>query len=147
VDILSYRTRSLNAATIDKRWYVVDAEGKTLGRFASEIAKIIRGKNKADFTPHVDGGDNVIVINAEKITLSADKMNTKKYIRHTTYPGGQREMLAKDLLAKKPEALVEKAVKGMLPKNRLGRKIFHNLFVYTGTEHPHSAQKPEQIDL
>ncbi len=147
MDIISYKTRSLNAATVNKNWYVVDAEGKTLGRFASGIAKIIRGKNKADFTPHVDGGDNVIVINAEKIELSSGKMNTKKYIRHTTYPGGQREVLAKDLLAKKPEALVEKAVRGMLPKNRLGRKIFHNLFVYAGTEHPHSAQKPEQIDL
>lgn len=147
MDILSYKTRSLNSATVNKSWYVVDAEGKTLGRFASAIAKIIRGKNKADFTPHVDGGDNVIVINAEKIELSSGKMNTKKYIRHTTYPGGQREVLAKDLLAKKPEALVEKAVRGMLPKNRLGRKIFHNLFVYAGTEHPHSAQKPEQIDL
>lgn len=147
MDTLSYKTRSLNQATINKRWYVVDAEGKTLGRFASEVAKVIRGKNKPDFTPHVDGGDNVIVINAEKINLAADKMNTKKYIRHTTYPGGQREMLAKDLLIKKPTAMIEKAVKGMLPKNRLGRKVFHNLFVYAGTEHPHAAQKPEQLDI
>jgi large subunit ribosomal protein L13 len=147
VDTLSYKTKSANKATVQKKWYVADAEGKTLGRFASEIAKIIRGKNKPDFTPHVDCGDNVIVINAEKITMTANKMDTKVYIRHTTYPGGQRETLAKELLAKKPEALVEKAVKGMLPKNKLGNKIFHNLFVYTGTEHPHAAQKPETLEL
>ncbi|MBI1307297.1 MAG: 50S ribosomal protein L13 [Bacteroidetes bacterium] len=147
MDTLSYKTRSLNKSTVDKKWYVVDAEGKTLGRFASEIAKIIRGKNKPDFTPHVDGGDNVIVINAEKIVLNGDKMDNKHYVRHTTYPGGQRILAAKEMLAKKPEALVEKAVKGMLPKNRLGRKIFHNLFVYTGNEHPHVAQKPEKLDI
>ncbi len=147
MDTLSYKTISANSATVEKKWYVVDADGKTLGRFSSEVAKIIRGKNKPDFTPHVDCGDNVIVVNAEKIQLSANKMETKKYIRHTTYPGGQRETLAKDLLAKKPEALIEKAVKGMLPKNRLGNKIFHNLFVYAGPNHPHAAQKPESIEL
>jgi large subunit ribosomal protein L13 len=147
VDTLSYKTKSANKATVQKNWYVADAEGKTLGRFASEIAKIIRGKNKPDFTPHVDCGDNVIVINAEKITMTANKMDTKVYIRHTSYPGGQRETLAKELLAKKPTALVEKAVKGMLPKNKLGNRLFHNLFVYVGTEHPHGAQKPETLEL
>jgi large subunit ribosomal protein L13 len=147
VDTLSFKTKSANVNTVTKRWYVVDAEGKTLGRFASEVAKIIRGKNKPDFTPHVDCGDNVIVINAEKITLSANKMATKKYIRHTTYPGGQREEVAQDLLKRKPEAMVERSVKGMLPKNKLGRKLFHNMFVYAGTEHPHSAQKPEAIEI
>lgn len=147
MDTLSYKTRSANAATVNKKWYVVDAEGKTLGRFSSEIARILRGKNKPDFTPHVDCGDNVIVLNAEKIQLSADKMNSKVYISHSGYPGGQKEILAKDLLAKKPYALVEKAVKGMLPKNRLGRELFRNLFVYEGTEHPHDGQKPETLDI
>lgn len=116
MDTLSYKTRSLNKTTIDKKWYVVDAEGKTLGRFASEVAKIIRGKNKPDFTPHVDGGDNVIVINAEKISLTGNKYDTKTYIRHTTYPGGQRETTVAEMMKKKPEAVIEKAVRGMLPK-------------------------------
>jgi len=147
VDTLSYKTKSANASTVNKRWYVVDAEGKTLGRFSSEIARILRGKNKPDFTPHVDCGDNVIVLNAEKIQMSADKMNSKLYIRHSGYPGGQKEVLAKDLLAKKPTALVEKAVKGMLPKNRLGRELFRNLYVYVGSEHPHDGQQPETLDI
>lgn len=147
MDTLSYKTRSANAATVNKRWYVVDADGKTLGRFSSEIARVLRGKNKPDFTPHVDCGDNVIVLNAEKIHLSANKMDSKVYIRHTGYPGGQREVVAKDLLVKKPTALVEKAVKGMLPKNKLGRELFRNLYVYTGTDHPHAGQKPENLDI
>ncbi len=147
MDTLSYKTKSANASTVNKRWYVVDAEGKTLGRFSSEIARILRGKNKPDFTPHVDCGDNVIVLNAEKIQLSADKMNSKLYIRHSGYPGGQKEVVAKDLLAKKPTALVEKAVKGMLPKNRLGRELFRNLYVYVGNEHPHDGQQPETLDI
>lgn len=147
MDTLSYKTKSANASTVNKRWYVVDAEGKTLGRFSSEIARILRGKNKPDFTPHVDCGDNVIVLNAEKIQMSADKMNSKLYIRHSGYPGGQKEVLAKDLLAKKPTALVEKAVKGMLPKNRLGRELFRNLYVYVGSEHPHDGQQPETLDI
>ena len=147
MDAQSYKTISANKATVNKRWYVVDAEGKTLGRFSSAIAKIIRGKNKPDFTPHVDCGDNVIVLNASKVKLSRDKMNTKEYVRYTGFPGGQRITTARNLIAKKPEALVEKAVKGMLPKNKLGRAIFHNLHVFAGNEHPHQAQKPEILDL
>jgi large subunit ribosomal protein L13 len=147
MDALSYKTISANKATVNKRWFVVDAEGKTLGRLSSSIAKVIRGKNKPDFTPHVDCGDNVIVLNAEKVALSRDKMTTKDYVTYSGYPGGQRFTSAKNLLAKKPEALVEKAVKGMLPKNKLGRAVFHNLFVYAGNEHPHQAQKPEILEF
>jgi large subunit ribosomal protein L13 len=147
VDTLSYKTQSANAQTVEKAWFVADAEGKTLGRFSSEIAKVLRGKHKPSFTPHVDCGDNVIVINAEKIQLTGNKMNAKVYQRYSGYPGGKTETLAKDLLARKPHAMIEKAVKGMLPKNRLGRKIFTNLFVYAGTEHPHEAQKPKSLEI
>jgi large subunit ribosomal protein L13 len=147
MDALSYKTISANKATVNKRWFVVNAEGKTLGRLSSSIAKVIRGKNKPDFTPHVDCGDNVIVINAEKITLARDKMTTKEYVTYSGYPGGQRMTSARDLMTKKPEALVEKAVKGMLPKNKLGRAIFHNLHVFAGSEHPHQAQKPEILEF
>ncbi|MCB9252563.1 MAG: 50S ribosomal protein L13 [Flavobacteriales bacterium] len=147
MDALSYKTVSANKSTVNKRWYVVDAEGKTLGRLSSGIAKIIRGKNKPDFTPHVDCGDNIIVLNASKIKLSRDKMITKEYVSYSGYPGGQKLTSARNLLAKKPEALVEKAVKGMLPKNRLGRQIFNNLYVFAGNEHPHQAQKPETIEI
>jgi large subunit ribosomal protein L13 len=147
VDTLSYKTKSANAATVNKRWFVVDAEGKTLGRFSSEIAKIIRGKNKPDFTPHVDCGDYVIVLNAEKIELSSGKMDKKVYISHSGYPGGQKEIVAKDLMAKKPTAMIEKAVKGMLPKNKLGKHVIHNLYVYEGGEHPHAGQKPESLEI
>jgi large subunit ribosomal protein L13 len=147
MDALSYKTISANKATVNKRWFVVDAEGKTLGRLSSSIAKVIRGKNKPDFTPHVDCGDNVIVLNAEKVALSRDKMTTKEYVSYSGYPGGQKFISARNLVAKKPEALVEKAVKGMLPKNKLGRAIFHNLFVYAGNEHPHQAQKPEILEF
>lgn len=125
----------------------MDAEGKTLGRFSSEVARILRGKNKPDFTPHVDCGDNVIVLNADKVVLTADKMNSKVYVHHTGYPGGQKEVVAKDLMARKPTAMIEKAVKGMLPKNRLGREVFRNLYVYAGNEHPHAGQKPEILDI
>lgn len=147
MDTLSYKTISANRATVNKRWYVVDAEGKTLGRLSSAIAKVIRGKNKPDFTPHVDCGDNIIVLNADKIALSRDKMTTKEYVTYSGFPGGQRMTSARDLMHKKPTALVEKAVKGMLPKNKLGRKIFHNLHVFAGSEHPHQAQKPEKLDI
>lgn len=147
MDTLSYKTKSANAATVNKRWFVADAEGKTLGRFSSEVAKILRGKNKPDFTPHVDCGDNVIIINADKIALTGSKMDSKVYIHHTGYPGGQRETSAKQLMDKKPTAMIEKAVKGMLPKNRLGRAIFKNMHVYQGGEHPHAAQKPESIEI
>lgn len=138
----TYKTISANKATVNKRWYVVDAEGQNLGRIASRIAFVLRGKNKADFTPHVDSGDNVIVINAEKINMSGSKMEKREYLRHTGYPGGQRSTLAKNV---KPTKLIEMAVKGMLPKNRLGSRQFTNLFVYEGTDHPHAAQKPETL--
>lgn len=147
VNTLSYRTQSANSETADKQWVIVDAEGQTLGRLASKVAKLIRGKHKPNFTPHVDCGDNVIVINAEKVALSGSKMDKKEYIRHTGYPGGQRTLLAKEVMEKHPERLVEKAVKGMLPKNRLGRTLYTNLKVYVGTEHKHEAQKPQVINL
>ena len=147
MDTLSYKTISANKATVNKEWFLVDAEGETLGRFASKVAKILRGKNKPSFTPHVDCGDNVVVINAEKIELSGKKWSDKQYIRHTGYPGGQRVETAQELMDKRPIALVEKAVKGMLPKNKLGRAIYRNLYVYVGSEHNQEAQKPKKIDL
>ena len=147
MDTLSYKTISANKATVNKEWVIVDAEGQVLGRLASKVAKIIRGKHKPTFTPHVDGGDNVIVVNAEKVVLTGNKMSGKTYIRHTGYPGGQRKQTAAEILAKYPERLVEKAVKGMLPKNRLGRKLFTNLHVVIGAEHKYEAQKPKVVDL
>jgi large subunit ribosomal protein L13 len=145
VNTLSYKTISANESTISRKWYVVNAEDQVLGRMASEIAKIIRGKNKPDFTPHANTGDCVIVINADKVKLTGDKMNSKEYQTYSGYPGGQKRTLAKDQLAKKPESLVEKAVKGMLPKNKLSRQAYKNLFVYASTEHPHHAQQPKEI--
>lgn len=147
MDTLSYKTVSVNKATANKEWVVVDAEGQALGRLGSKVAKILRGKNKPSFTPHADCGDNVIVINAEKVLLTGKKMADKIYIRHTGYPGGQRQQTATELLAKFPERLVEKAVKGMLPKNKLGRKLYTNLHVVIGTEHKFEAQKPKVVDL
>ncbi|QZE13850.1 50S ribosomal protein L13 [Halosquirtibacter laminarini] len=147
MDTLSYKTVSANNATVTKEWVVVDATDQTLGRLSSKVAKILRGKNKPSFTPHVDCGDNVIVINAEKIRLTGNKLTKKEYLRHTGYPGGQRSMTAEDILAKYPERLIEKAVKGMLPKNRLGRKIYTNLKVYVGGEHNQEAQQPKVINL
>lgn len=147
MDTLSYKTVSANDATVDKKWVIVDAEGHTLGRMASQVAFILRGKHKPEFTPHVDCGDNVIVINADKIKLTGSKWETKEYIWHSGYPGGQYSRTAKEMMARQPHKLVENAVKGMLPKNRLGRKIYGNLFVYVGTEHPHEGQQPEKIDL
>jgi large subunit ribosomal protein L13 len=147
VDTISYKTISANAKTVDKRWVIADAEGKTLGRFCTELASVLRGKTKTNFTPHVDCGDYVIVVNAEKITFTGNKMDVKEYETFSGYPGGRRVILAKDLLARKPKDLIERGVKGMLPKNRLGRKIFTNLHVYVGNEHPHAAQKPEKLDI
>lgn len=147
VDTLSYKTVSANNSTVEKQWLLVDAEGETLGRLASKVAIILRGKNKPNFTPHVDCGDNVIVINAEKVQLSGTKMQDKTYIRHTGYPGGQRSLTAIELMEKNPIALVEKAIKGMLPKNKLGSAIYRNLKVYAGTEHGQEAQKPTVINL
>lgn len=147
MNTLSYKTVSANASTVKKAWIVVDAENKVLGRFASEVAKMIRGKHKPDFTPHVDCGDNVIVINADKIRLTGSKMSDKEYVSYSGYPGGQSWTAAKDLMNKKPTALVEKAVRGMLPKNRLGRALHANLHVYAGAEHPHQAQQPKEVKL
>ncbi len=147
MNTLSYKTVSANKATVDKEWVIIDAEGKILGRLASVVASMLRGKHKTNFTPHVDCGDNVIVINADKITLSGTKMADKVYIRHTGYPGGQRFTTAEALLKKKPIGLVEKAVKGMLPKNRLGAELYRNLHVYAGPEHNHEAQKPKKFEL
>ncbi len=147
MDTLSYKTVSANKATVDKQWLLVDAEGETLGRLASKVAKLLRGKHKPNFTPHVDCGDNVVIINAEKITLSGNKWEDKTYQRYTGYPGGQRELSAKTLLEKNPARIVEKAVKGMLPKNRLGAELFRNLNVYVGAGHKQEAQKPTAINL
>jgi large subunit ribosomal protein L13 len=147
VSHLSYKTASANRETVNKEWLLIDAEGQPLGRVASKIASLIRGKHKVDFTPHVDCGDNVVVINAEKVTLSGNKWEAKEYIRHTGYPGGQRSMNAETLLAKFPERLIEKAVKGMLPKNKLGRKLYGNLHVFVGGDHNKTAQKPKKVEL
>ncbi|MBM1105947.1 50S ribosomal protein L13 [Aurantibacter crassamenti] len=147
MDTLSYKTISANRKTVDKQWLLVDAEGETLGRLASKVAKLLRGKHKPSFTPHVDCGDNVVIINAEKITLSGNKWDSKTYLRYTGYPGGQRATSVKELLAKHPERIVEKAVKGMLPKNKLGADLFRNLKVYVGTVHGQEAQKPKAINL
>lgn len=147
MDTLSYKTISANKTTVDKKWLVVDAEGQTLGRFASKVANILRGKHKPGFTPHVDCGDNVIVINAEKIRFTGKKLDTKEYVFYSGFPGGQRFESAKSLLVRRPTYVVEKAVKGMLPKNRLGEQIFSNLFVYAGPEHPHAAQQPQPLNF
>ena len=147
VDTLSYKTASANKSTVTKEWLHVDAGGQTLGRLASEVAKLLRGKHKPSFTPHVDCGDNVIITNAEKVVLTGNKWDQKSYIRHTGYPGGQRSLSAKELQAKDPARVVEKAVKGMLPKNKLGAQLFRNLKVYAGAEHGQDAQKPRTINL
>ena len=138
---------SANKETVNKEWLLVAASGETLGRLSSKVAKLIRGKYKPEFTPHVDCGDNVVVINAEKIQLSGNKWNDKLYTRHTGYPGGQRHRTASEMKDRFPERIIENAVRGMLPKNRLGRAIFKNLYVYTGPEHNQTAQKPRKIEL
>ncbi len=147
MNTLSYKTVSANKETVNKEWILIDAENEILGRLSSVAAKFLRGKYKPNFTPHVDCGDNVIIINADKIRLTGDKWNQKEYIRHTGYPGGQRSATATELMAKKPAAMVEKAIKGMLPKNKLGSALFRNLHVFAGSEHPHEAQKPKKINL
>ena len=147
MDTLSYKTISANKATVDKQWVLIDAEGETLGRLASKVAILLRGKHKTNFTPHVDCGDNVIVINSEKINLSGNKWTDKSYIRHTGYPGGQRSLTATELFSKDPARLVEKSVKGMLPKNKLGAALFRNLNVVVGAAHSHEAQKPKTMQL
>jgi len=147
VDTLSYKTVSANKATVTKEWVIIDAADQILGRLSSRVALILRGKNKPSYTPHVDCGDNVIIINADKVRLTGKKMTDKQYVSHTGYPGGQRFTTPKELMLRKPLAVVEHAVKGMLPKNRLGAELFRNLFVYTGPEHPHEAQQPKVIHL
>jgi large subunit ribosomal protein L13 len=147
VNTLSYKTVSANKATADKQWIVVDAEGHNLGRLSTKVAMLLRGKYKPSYTPHVDCGDNVIVINAEKINLTGNKLDDKTYIRHTGYPGGQRSLTARVMQQKNPALLVEKAIKGMLPKNKLGAELFRNLNVYVGSEHKHAAQTPKTVNL
>ncbi|MFO7657536.1 MAG: 50S ribosomal protein L13 [Bacteroidales bacterium] len=147
MNTLSYKTISANKATVKKEWYVVDATDQVLGRLSSKVAKIIRGKNKPDFTPHVDCGDNIIIINAEKIRLTGNKLADKEYKRYTGYPGGERWTSPEELLKKNPSRIIEYAVKGMLPRNRLGNAIFKNLFVYAGVDHPHQAQQPKELDI
>ncbi|RKI92287.1 50S ribosomal protein L13 [Parablautia intestinalis] len=139
------KTFMASPATIDRKWYVVDAANKTLGRLTSEVAKILRGKHKAIFTPHIDTGDYVIIVNADKIKVTGRKLDQKIYFRHTDYVGGVKETTLREMMAKKPEKVVELAVKGMLPKGPLGREMFKKLHVYAGPEHPHAAQKPEVL--
>ena len=147
MDTLSYKTVSLNKATVEKKWLVIDATDLALGRLSSRVALILRGKNKPGFTPNVDCGDNVIVINAEKVALKGKKMTNRVYTRYTGYPGGQRFSTPAEILAKRPTELIRRAVKGMLPKTRLGDKVLGNLYIYAGPEHPHQAQNPTEIKL
>ncbi|MDL2290206.1 50S ribosomal protein L13 [Paludibacteraceae bacterium OttesenSCG-928-F17] len=147
MDTLSYKTISTNKATAQKEWVLVDATDLVLGRMGSKVAKLLRGKYKPSFTPHVDCGDNVIIINADKVRLTGKKWTDRVYLRHTGYPGGQREMTPEQLMAKSPEKLIKKVVRGMLPKNRLGDKVIGNLYVFAGAEHNMQAQQPKQIDL
>ena len=147
MDALRYKTLSANKATVTKNWLVVDAEGQTLGRMSSQVAKLIRGKHKPSYTPHVNCGDHVIIINADKIALSGEKMDDKKYVRYTGYPGGQRFSTPASEMKRRPTRVVEEAIRGMLPKNRLGRAMFNCLHVYAGAEHSHQAQTPAVVNL
>jgi large subunit ribosomal protein L13 len=142
---LHFSTKHANAATVQHNWYVVDGTNQTVGRIAARIAAVLRGKNKAYYTPHVDCGDYVIVINADKVVFTGNKAEAKQYINFSGYPGGKKEEAAGDLLLRRPEVVMERAVKGMLPKNRLGRKMFKKLFVYAGANHPHTAQQPKTL--
>ena len=141
----SYKTISANANTVERKWYVIDAEGEVVGRMATGIASVLRGKHKPTFTPHADTGDYIIVINAEKVRFTGNKLDQKEYIHHTGYPGGQRRIVARKKKKKRPIKIVENAVRGMLPKNKLGRAVIKKLFIYEGNEHPHVAQKPETL--
>ena len=147
MNTLSYKTISANKETVRKEWFVVDAKDEVLGRLASKVAIVLRGKHKPSFTPNVDCGDNVIVINAEKVKLTGNKMTDKQYVRHSGYPGGQRHESPEHLMNKKPEAVLEKAIRGMLPKSRLGSELFRNLYVVVGETHNHEAQQPKNLDL
>ncbi|RPD40260.1 50S ribosomal protein L13 [Chitinophaga barathri] len=145
MNTLSFKTKSANDAYVKRDWYIVDATNQTVGRMSAKIAAILRGKNKPYYTPHTDCGDNIIVINAEKVVFTGNKLNDKEYLTYSGYPGGQKGETAKDLLKRRPEVVIERAVKGMLPKNRLGRAMYKKLFVYAGAEHPHAAQKPQSL--
>lgn len=147
MDTLSYKTISANKATVQKEWVVVDATDQVLGRLGTKVAKLLRGKYKTNFTPHVDCGDNVIIINADKVKLTGNKWNDRIYLSHTGYPGGQRETTPARILAKDPLKLYRKVILGMLPKNKLSDAIIDNLYVYVGSEHPHAAQAPKTIDI
>jgi large subunit ribosomal protein L13 len=147
VDTLSYKTQSAKKETVSHDWLVVDAEGIPLGRLASKIATVLRGKHKACFTPHVDCGDNVIVVNAEKVLLTGNKLTQKVHYTHSGYPGGQKQRTPAQILAKYPNRLIEMAVKGMLPKNKLGNAMYKKLFVYEGSKHNHQAQKPSKLEI
>lgn len=145
MDTLSYKTKSAKNEEVERKWFVIDAEGEKVGRMCSQIAHILRGKHKPSYTPHIDCGDHVIVINAEKVRFTGQKMDQKEYQTYSGYPGGQKTATARELLEKRPIRVVELAVKGMLPKNRLGRQMFRKLFVYEGPDHPHAAQQPETL--
>jgi large subunit ribosomal protein L13 len=147
VDTLSYKTISVNKETAQKEWVVVDATGQSLGRLASKVAKLLRGKYKPSFTPHVDCGDNVIIVNADKVVLTGNKWTDRTYLRFSGYPGGQKEYSPADLMKKSPDKLFRKVVKGMLPKNKLADRLINNMYVYAGNEHPHQAQTPKKIDI
>ncbi|MBS2098258.1 50S ribosomal protein L13 [Carboxylicivirga linearis] len=147
MDTLSYKTVSATKATINKEWVVVDATDMVVGRLASKVAKLLRGKYKPNYTPHMDCGDNVIILNADKIKLTGNKWDQRQFYYHSGYPGGRTDVTPAELFAKKPERLFERAVKGMLPKSRLGRQLFRNLYVYVGNEHKHEAQQPKVIDI
>jgi large subunit ribosomal protein L13 len=147
LDAISYRTVSANAQTVEKNWVLIDAADQVVGRLSTKVAMILRGKHKASYTPHVDCGDNVIIINAEKVRFTGTKMEDKSYVRYTGYPGGQRFATPTQWLKKNPALILEHSIRGMLPKNRLGREIYRNLHIYTGTQHPHEAQKPKEIKI
>ncbi|MBP1645585.1 MAG: rplM [Bacteroidetes bacterium] len=147
MNTLSYKTLSAKKETVQKEWIIIDAENQILGRLATRVANVLRGKHKPSYTPHVDCGDNVIIINAEKVRFTGKKLNDKVYVRHTGYPGGQRFTTPKQVLAIFPERVIEHAVKGMLPKNKLGDALYRNLHVYAGVEHPHEAQQPKIVNL
>lgn len=147
MNTLSYKTQSAKKETVERDWYVIDAEGEVVGRLASRIAHVLRGKHKPSYTPHVDTGDHVIVINAEKVRFTGMKRDQKEYLRYTGYPGGQRSATPRQMLEKKPYFVIENAVRGMLPKNSLGRQMFRKLHVYAGGEHPHVAQQPKEFNF
>ena len=147
MDTLSYKTQSAKKETVERKWHIIDAEGEVVGRMCTKIASVLRGKHKPSYTPHVDTGDYVIVVNAGKVRFTGNKLDQKEYQRYSGYPGGQKSRTAKEMLDKKPIGIVEAAVRGMLPKNRLGRAMFKNLHVFEGAEHTHEAQKPSVINL